>query len=66
MTAGGGCGAVQGFGGGPGGARVHFTRGGFTDPNDIFAQFFGTSSPFDAESIFGDMPRRGSGGGFGE
>lgn len=45
---------------------MHFTRGGFTDPNDIFAQFFGTSSPFDAESIFGDMPRRGSGGGFGE
>lgn len=51
----------QGFGG-PG-ARVHFTRGGpggggFSDPNDIFAQFFGARSPFDVEGLEGIFGKR--------
>ncbi len=64
----------QGFArGGPGGGgggmpRGGFHFGGFSDPADIFAQFFGTSSAFDADGFsFDDLGgmgggRRGGGG----
>ncbi|GAB5034233.1 heat shock protein [Nannochloropsis oceanica] len=50
-------------GGGMGTGRGGGSFGGFSDPADIFAQFFGTSSAFDADGFsFDDL---GGGGGRG-
>ena len=44
------------FSTGDGRTRVHMS--GFRDPGDIFAQFFGTSSPFEADGFgFEEFPR---------
>ena len=43
--------------------RGGFHFGGFSDPADIFAQFFGTSSAFDADGFsFDDLGGMGGGG----
>lgn len=42
-----------------------FHFGGFSDPADIFAQFFGTSSAFDADGFSFDDLGGGLGGGGG-
>jgi DnaJ homolog subfamily B member 4 len=66
------CVLQQGFSGGDGRTRMHFS--GFSNPEDIFAQVFGTRSVFDADGFgFDDFgPRstfpgpRGRGGFGGE